>query len=68
MPNSAEGESSQAPSKAPPVAAPQDANVFMSSFLETMTDLMEILIAQLEPNEAKVVKRLSIKILPSKAF
>ena len=34
------------------VAAPQDANVLMSSFLEKMTNLMEILTAQLKSNEA----------------
>ena len=58
------------------MAAPQDANVLMSSFLEKMTDLMEILTAQLKPIEAatsgsigiKVVKRLPIKISPPKAF
>ena len=32
--NSVEGESLQAPNEAPPVAAPQDANVLMSSFLK----------------------------------
>ena len=76
MPNSTEGESSQALNEAPPVAASQDANVLMLSFLENMSDLMGILTAQLKPNEvatsgstkAKVVKRLSIKILPPKAF
>ena len=75
-PNSVEGESSQALSEALPVVAPQDANVLMSSFLEKMTDLMGILTAHLKPNEAaasdstraKVVKRLSIKIPPPKAF
>ena len=58
------------------MAALQDANVLMSSFLEKVTDLMEILTAQLNPNEvgalgsigAKVVKRLPIKIPPPKAF
>ena len=48
----------------------------MSSFLEKMTDLTEILTAQLKPNEvvasgstgAKVVTRLPIKIPPPKAF
>ena len=64
------------PSEAPPVAAPQDANVLMSSFLKKLTDLMGILTAHLKPNEAaasgsirvKVVKRLPIKIPPPKAF
>ena len=32
-PNSAKGESTQAPSAAPPVAAPQDANVLMFDLL-----------------------------------
>ena len=58
------------------MVAPQNANVFMSSSLEQMTDLMGILIAQLKPNEvaalgsteAKVIKRLLIKIPPPKAF
>ena len=75
-PNFAEGESSQAPSAAPPVAAPQDANVLMFGLLKQMTNLVGILTTQLKPNEAaapgstgaKVVKRLPIKILPSKAF
>ena len=48
----------------------------MSSFLKKMTDLMEILTAQLKPNEAtasgsiraKVVKKLPIKIPPPKGF
>ena len=72
----AEGESSQAPSEAPPVAPSQDTNVLVSSFLKKMTDLMGILTTQLKPNEAttsgsigaKVVKRLPIKIPPPKAF
>ena len=76
MSNSVEGESSQASSKAPPVATPQDANVLMSSFLKKMTDLVGILTAQLKPNQVvalsstkvKVVKRLPIKIPPLKAF
>ena len=75
-PNSAEGESSQAPSKAPSVATPQDANVLMFGLLKQMTNLVGILTTQLKPNEpmasgsteVKVVKRLSIKILPPKAF
>ena len=75
-PNSAEGESSQAPSEAPPVAAAQDANVLMFGLLQQMTNLVEILRIQLKPNEAaasdstggKVVKRLPIKIPPPKAF
>ena len=37
---------------APSEASSQDANVLMSSFLEKMTDSMEILTAQLKPNEA----------------
>ena len=44
VPNSTKGESSHAPSEASPMVAPQDANVFISSFLEKMTDLMRILI------------------------
>ena len=65
------------PSEAPPVAALQDANVrLMSSVLKKMTDMMEILTAQLKPNEAtslgstgvKVVKMLLIKISLPKAF
>ena len=48
----------------------------MSNFLKKVMDLMEILIAQLKPNEAaasgstkaKVIKRLPIKISPPKAF
>ena len=51
-PNSAEGESSQAPSKAPPVAAAQDANVLMFGLLQQMTNLVGILTTQPEPNEA----------------
>ena len=39
-PNSAEGESSQAPSAAPPVAALVDANIMMFSLLKQMTDLV----------------------------
>ena len=58
------------------MAAPQDANVLMSSFLEKMTDLMRILTTHLKPNEVaasgstgvKVIKRLPIKIPPPKAF
>ena len=73
-PNSAKGESSQAPSKAPPVAAAQDANVLMFGLLQQMTNLVGILTTQLKSNEAatsgstgaKVVKRLPIKILPPK--
>ena len=45
--NSAEGESSQAPSAAPLVVAPHDANVLMSSILKKMMDLIGILTAQL---------------------
>ena len=41
-PNSAEGESSQAPSEAPLVAAPQDANVLMFGLLKQMTNLVGI--------------------------
>ena len=75
-PNSAEGESSQAPSEAPPVATAQDANVLMFGLLQQMTNLVGILTTQLKPNEAaasgstgaKVVKRLPIKIPPPKAF
>ena len=75
-PNSAEGESSQAPSEAPPVAAAQDANVLMFGLLQQMTNLVWILTIQLKPNEAaasgstgaKVVKRLPIKLPPPKAF
>ena len=69
--NSEEGESSQAPSEAPPVAAPQDANVLTFGLLKHMTNLVGILTTQLKPIEAaasgstgaKVVKRLPIKIL-----
>ena len=76
VPVSVEGESLQTPSEALPVATSQDANVLISSFLEKMMDLMEILTTQLKPNEAatlgstevKVVKKLSIKIPPPKAF
>ena len=39
VPNSADGESSQAPSEALSVAAPQNTNVLMSSFLEKMNGL-----------------------------
>ena len=75
-PNFAEGESSQVPSVAPPVAAPSDANVHMFGLMKQMTDLVGILITHLKPNEAansgstgvKVVKRLPIKIPPPKAF
>ena len=75
-PNSAEGESSQAPSEAPPMAAAQDANVLMFGLLQQMTNLVGILTTQLKPNEAatsgstgvKVLKRLPIKIPPPKAF
>ena len=65
-----QGKSLQAPNKASLVAAPQDANVLMSSFLEKKTYLMRILTTQLKPNEvgAKIVKRLPIKIPPLKAF
>ena len=38
--NSAEGESSQEPSEAPPVAAAQDANVLMFGLLQQMTNLV----------------------------
>ena len=38
-PNSAEGESSQAPSEAPPVAAAQDANVLMFELAATDDEL-----------------------------
>ena len=70
------GESSQAPSAAPPVAAAQDANVLMFGLLKQMMDLVGILTTQLKPNEAaasgstgvKVVKRLPIKIPLPKAF
>ena len=72
MPNSAEGESSQVPSKAPPVAAPQDVNVLMFGLLKQMTNLVGILTTQLKPNEAapwvQPVSRLPIKISPPKAF
>ena len=75
-PNSAEGEFSQAPSEAPPLAATQNANVLMFDLLQQMTNLVGILTTQLKFNEAaasgstgaKVVKRLPIKILPPKAF
>ena len=75
-PNSAEGESSEALSEAPPVAVAQDANVLMFGLLQQMTNLVGILTTQLKPNEAaasgstgvKVVKRLPIKIPPPKAF
>ena len=75
-PNSAKGESSRAPSEAPPVATAQDANVLMFGLLQQMTNLVGILTTQLKPNEAaasgstgaKVVKRLPIKIPPPKAF
>ena len=75
-PNSVEGESLQAPSVAPPVATPQDASVLICGLLKQMTNLVGILTIQLKPNEvaasgstgAKVVKRLLIKISPSKAF
>ena len=75
-PNSAEGESSQAPSEAPPVAATPDANVLMFGLLQQMTNLVGILTTQLKPNEAaasgstgaKVVKRLPIKIPPPKGL
>ena len=50
-PNSVEGESSQVPSEAPPLAAPQDANVLMSRVLEKMADLVGILTTYLKPNE-----------------
>ena len=58
------------------MAAPQGANVLISSFLGKVTDLMGILTTHLKPNEAaasgstrvKVVKRLLIKIPPPKAF
>ena len=58
------------------MAASQDANVLMSSFLKKMTYLMGILTTQLKPNEVaasdstgvKVVKKLPIKIPPPKAF
>ena len=49
-PTSAEGESSQAPSEAPPVAAAQDANVLMFGLLQQMTNLVGILTTQLKPN------------------
>ena len=39
-PNSAKGDSSHAPSEAPPVAAPQDANVLMFNLLKQMTNLV----------------------------
>ena len=76
MPNSTEDESLQAPSAAPPVAAPKDANVLMFGLLKQMTNFMGILTIHLKPNEAaasgstgvKVVKRLPIKIPPPKAF
>ena len=76
VPNSTKGESSQAPSEAPPVAAPQDANVLMFGLLKQMMNLVGILTTHLKPNEAaasgstgvKVVKRLPIKIPPPKAF
>ena len=42
-PNFVEGESSKAPSAAPPVAALPDANVLMSDLLKQMTDLVGIL-------------------------
>ena len=75
-PNSAKGESSQAPSAAPLVAAPPDANVLLFGLLKHMTDLVGILTTPLKPNGAaasgstrvKVVKMLSIKIPPPKAF
>ena len=75
-PNFAKGESSQAPSEAPPVVAPQNANVLMFGLLKQMTNLVGILTTQLKPNEAttsgstrvKVEKRLPIKIPPLKAF
>ena len=75
-PNSAEGDSSQAPSATPPMPSPQDANVLMFDLLKQMTNLVGILTIQLKPNEAatsdstvvKVVKRLPIKILPPKPF
>ena len=75
-PNSAEGESSQVPSAAPPVAATQDANVLMFGLLKQMTNLVEILTTQLNLNEAaalgstgaKVIERLPIKIPPPKTF
>ena len=75
-PNSAEGESSYAPSEAPPVAAAQDANVLMFGLLQQMMNLVGILTTQLKPNGAaasgltgaKIIKRLSIKIPPPKAF
>ena len=58
------------------MAAPQDANVLMFDLLKQMTNFVGILRTQLKPNEAaalsstwvKVVKRLSIKISPPKAF
>ena len=50
--NATEGESSYAPSEAPPVIVPQDANVLMSSFLKKMTDLIGILTTHLKPKEA----------------
>ena len=76
MPNSAKAESSKAPNEAPPVVAPQDANVLMSNFLEKMSNLMGMLTTELKLNEAaalgstgaKVIKRLPIKIPPPKAF
>ena len=60
---------SQAPSEAPPVAAPQDANVLIFGLLKQMTNLVGILTTQLKPNEAaasgstgaKVVKRLRLR-------
>ena len=75
-PNFTEGESSQAPSAALPVAASQNANILMFGLLKQMTNLVDILTTQLKPNEAatsgstgvKVVKRLRIKISPPKAF
>ena len=58
------------------MAAPQDANVLMFGLLKQITNLVGILTTQLKSNEVatsgstgvKVVKRLSIKIPPQKAF
>ena len=68
-PNSAEGESSQAPSAAPLVAVPQDANVLMFGLLKQDDELGGILTTQLKPNEvaasgstgAKVIKRCRLR-------
>ena len=69
-PNSAEGESSQAPSEAPPVAAPQDAYVLMFGLLQQMTNLVGILTTQLKPNEAAALDSIGVKVVKKvpKAF